>query len=543
MNKKNFICTLLLTVLFFSGCSNKVVNKKGENSVTINVTQELNTIDPSLSVDASSNIVLNNVYEGLYRLNDNNQAIPAGAKSMPKISKDGTVYLIELNDQARWSNGDKVTAEDYVFAWKRAIDSPDASQNNYLFSNLKNGTDILKKDKNSNELGISCTDSHTLQIELEQPMPYFTTMLAMPVFFPLNQTYVESKGDKFASTSEMAIYNGPFVLEDFDGAGISSGWKYSKNQEYWDKETVKLDTINIELVKETATNVNLFENRQVDEVNILGEYAKNKINDPSFVKEKTNQTVFLGYNQTKELFRNKKIRTAISLVIDREQLTSSVLGNGADPATGLIFEDLAINPITSKDFSKENQPFLKTDLKEAKKLWLEGKEELGLAEKEDIPIQLITYENEDMSKVAEYLQGVIHENLEGAKVSINPYPVSVFMETARKQSFDMYLVSWGADYSDPNALLELFSSDNANNWGKYNSIKYDQLLLKAKENSLTPEKRWDNLLEAEKILMEEQGITPIYYSNQTYLRNSKLKNIIYHNVGPRFEYKTAELLN
>lgn len=542
MRKSSFYLILISYIFILTACTTtKTKEKESEEVAKINVIQELNTIDPSFSVDVNSNIVLNNIYEGLYRLDMENQPIPAGAKTLPEISEDGLIYVIKLNPEAVWSNGKKITADDYIYALKRSITSKDAPQNNYFYDNIKNGHEVLEKKKSVEELGIKKIDDMTLQFELSEATPYFTAMLAMPVFFPLNQEFIEEKGDDFATTSENALYNGPFVLSEFKGAGTSSNWVYLKNETYWDKEEVKLDKIKFDVVKETTTNVNLFENGQTDEVSVLGEYAKNKKEDPQFVQEKTTQTVFLGYNHTKEFYQNAKIRQAISLLINREELAHNILGNGVEPATGLIFEHLAVNPKTGEDFTKNRPSLLATDVDKAKQLWLEGKKELGLEETEKVTIQLITFENEDMAKTAEYLQGVITENLEGAKVEINSYPVSVFMDNANKQAFDLYLVSWGADYADPNAMLQLFKSDSGSNWGKYQQPKYDNLLSEAKKNSLVPEKRWQNLIDAENLLMKEQGITPIYSSNPTYLRSTELKNVKFHNVGPRFEYKYAEL--
>lgn len=543
MKRLMTLSILVLTVSFLASCSKS--HKKEENleanSVTINVTQELNTIDPSESVDSSSNIVLNNIYEGLYRLDEKNQLQPMGASELPVISEDGLNYQITLNDKAKWSNGDNVTAFDYVYAWRRSISSETAVQNNYLFTCLKNGEAILKHEKNANELGIEAIDEQHLSITLSQPVPYFGSMLAMPVFFPLNEKYIESQGKDFALSSENAIYNGPFVLSNFKGPGLGSNWTYLKNDNYWDKEVVKLDEIDVEVIKETTTSVTLFEKNKTDDINISGEFAKGKWQDESFVQSPTIQTVFLGYNQTKELYQNQKIRQAFSLIIDRENITENVLGNGASQSTGLVFEGLAIQPETGVDFSLEKDYDLKTDVDTAKSLWIEGKKEVGLTAEQKVEINLITFENEDMSKVAEYLQGVINDNFEGAKVNINNYPVSVFMENASKQQFDLYLVSWGADYSDPNAMLQLFKSSSASNWGKYNNAQYDDLLNQAEKNSLDVVKRWNNLLDAESILMETQGITPIYSLNPTYLRNPKLKNVGFHNVGPRFDYRVAEL--
>lgn len=301
-------------------------------------------------------------------------------------------------------------------------------------------------------------------------------------------------------------------------------------------------TINVKVVKETATNVDLFDTGKADEINISGEYAKNKHDDPAFVAEKPVQTVFLGYNQTQKFYQNEKIRQAISLLIDRKSIAENILGNGVKPSTGLIFNGLYTDPKSKEDFTKASGNHLKTDIEQAKKLWLAGKQEMGLGADSAIIIKMITFENEDMKKVSEYMQGIIDDNLAGAKLEFSVYPVSVFMENASKQDFDVYLVSWGADYPDPSSMLRLFRSDVAYNWGKYNNKEYDELLKKAdNDDVLDSEKRTQDLLNAEKILMDTQGITPIYSIAPTYLRNPKLVDVRFHSVGPRFEYKSMKL--
>lgn len=552
MKKRTKLIVLsFLSVTLLSACaggkgksSSTDLTKKTEisQSVTLTVTQELNSIDPANTVDSNSNVALNNIYEGLYRLDDNNQPLPAGAESLPEISDDGLEYTIKLRKDTKWSNGEPVTADDYVFAWRRAVAAENAAENTYLYTSLLNADEIIKGDKKKETLGVSAEGDDVLVVKLGQPTPYFTAMLAIPAFFPLNEAYVSEQGEKFASDSEHAIYNGPFTMTGFAGPGIGSNWTYQKNPDYWDAAVVKMESINVEVVKETATNVSLFESGEADNVSILGEYAKSKLDDPALVAEKPAQTVFLGYNQTKKFYQNKKIRRAISLLIDRESLANSVLGNGVKPATGLIFNDLFVNPETKEEFSKASGNHLKTDVEEAKKLWLEGKKEVGLEEDAEVPIQLITFENEDMKKVSEYLQGLFSDNLAGAKLEPAVYPVSVFMKNASNQEFDLYLVSWGANYPDPSSLFQLFQSDVSYNWGKYKSDAYDNFLKKAtKQDALDPEKRWQDLLDAEKTLMDDQGITPIYFSASTYLRNPQLKELIFHNVGPGFEYKSMYL--
>lgn len=547
MKKKYQVLLCLGLSLLIIGCkkNNEVAKSKKENEksvqqvTTISVTQELNSIDPANTVDVNSNIALNNIYEGLYRLNDKNIPEPAGANRLPEISEDGLTYTIKLRKEAKWSNGDPVTAHDYIFAWKRAIGGKNATENRYLYENIVNAEAVLQGTGDIENIGVRALDEETIQIQLNRPMPYFTALLAVPAFFPLKENYVLENGEKFASDSDHAIYNGPFTMIGYTGPGIANKWSYQKNPEYWDVKSVKMDTINVEVIKETSTNVNLFDDKKLDEVSISGEFAKERIDDATFVRGQSTQTIFLGYNQTQKLYQNQKIRQAFSLLLDRKLIAEQLLGNGVKPATGLIFPDLFINS-EGKDFTKLSGEHLEKDKEKAVQLWLEGKEEAGFTKDEAIDIQLISFENEDMKKVAEYLKGEIDNHFQGAEVKISVYPVPVFMKNASNQEFDLYLVSWGADYPDPTSLFKLFKSDSAYNWGKYNSKKYDEQLTKADHEDILDEaKHWQNLLDVEKIIMDEQGVTPIYFGAPTYLRRETYKGVIFHNVGPRFEYKKA----
>lgn len=227
---------VLVSIFLLTACTKEqkktTVNENNsladKQEVIINITQELNSIDPANTVDTNSNIVLNNIYEGLYRLDDSNEPISAGAESLPKISSDGLKYTIKLRKEARWSNKESIVADDYVYALKRAIGAKDAAENNYLYTNLVNADEIIKGEKEIDDLGVYAEDEHTLVIQLKKATPYFVSLLATPAYFPLNENYVVKEGEKFASTSEHVLYNGPFVMEDFAGPGIGSNWTYKK---------------------------------------------------------------------------------------------------------------------------------------------------------------------------------------------------------------------------------------------------------------------------------------------------------------------------
>lgn len=504
---------------------------------TVAVAQELNTIDPPQAIDTNSAIVINNVDEGLYRLDKNNQPIPAGAAALPKISADGLTYTIALNPAAKWSDGTPVTAADYVFAWQRTVGLDNASENQTYYSPILNADAIIAGKKKPDTLGVKAVDDHTLQITLHAPVSYFTSLLSSVPFFPLSQAYVTKEGDKFGSDSEHALYNGPFTLADFAGPGVGTGWTYVKNPTYWDASAVKLDKINVQVVKETSTAVNLYKSGELDEVGISGQQVQAEQADPGFVAETTSTVAFLGYNQTKAAFADQKVREAISLVIDRKALAANVLADGSTAATGLIPPGLA--SYQGQDFAAASGDALTTDVAQAKQLWAEAKSELGIS---TLTIKLQTFDSDRVKAVAEYLQGVIESNLDGTKVEISSNPVANFLKNVTGGDFDVYLVTWGADFADPSSQLGLFGSSAGANWGKYKDPAFDAALNAAQTTDAnTPGARWADLLKAQKVLLDDQGVTPIYFQSSTVLRNPKLTGVVFHSAGAGLEYKTATL--
>ncbi|MDR0841215.1 MAG: peptide ABC transporter substrate-binding protein [Christensenellaceae bacterium] len=507
--------------------------------ITIALSQELNSIDPAVAVDSNSSSAQNNIYEGLYRLDAQARPIPAGAKELPVISEDGLTYTIKLNENTQWSNGAKLTADDYIYAWTRAISADNAAENQQFFTYIANADEIISGEKDIQELGVRKIDDYTLEIVLRVPATYFTSLLVSTPFFPLNGEYVEAQGTAFGSDSDHAIYNGPFVLTEFAGPGIGADWTYVKNDTYWDKDNVILEKINIKVVKETATALNLFTVGEVDQIGIAGEYAQNEINNPAFVSANASTLAFLGYNHTSDLFKNKNAREAISLLIDRSAVATSLLGDGSAVATGITPNNVQANPTTGEDFAQTLGDYLFTDVARAKELWAQARTELGITE---VKLDIISFDSDRMKTVGAYLQGLLEENLEGVSVNLNITPVSVFMENAKKQDFSLYLVTWGPDFSDATSLLELFESTSGNNWGVYSNPEFDAALHTANGEFATDAvKRFDQLQEAERIILEDVGVSPIFFQSSALLRNVKLKDIIYHTTYPIYDYKSAYL--
>ncbi len=192
------------------------------------VQQEMPSADLSLGTDTISFTALNNAYEGIYRLDDKSKPQPAGAKEKVQVSDDGLTYTVKLREEAKWSNGDPVTAADYVFSWQRTADPQTGAEYAYFLEMIENGADIVAGKKPVSELGIKANGDYELEIKLAKPTPYFDYLLAFPLFFPQHQATVEKYGKDYAASSEKAVYNGPFVLANFEGAGSDTNWTLGK---------------------------------------------------------------------------------------------------------------------------------------------------------------------------------------------------------------------------------------------------------------------------------------------------------------------------
>ena len=243
-----------------------------------------------------------------------------------------------------------------------------ASEYAYLFESVENATEIINGEKAVDQLGIKATGDYELEIKLTKATPYFQYLLAFPSFFPQNQKEVEKEGDNYAKTSDNAIYNGPFTLEGFDGPGTDTEWSYKKNDQYWDADNVKLDTINVSVVKESSTSLNLFQDGQADDVILSGELAQQMANDKAFVSQEDGRTSYLEYNQRKadSPFKNTKLRQAISYSIDRDALVTNVLGDGSIASTGLIPKNLTFGP-DGTEFTKASGTLVSYDADKAKR--------------------------------------------------------------------------------------------------------------------------------------------------------------------------------
>ncbi|MEG2254462.1 MAG: peptide ABC transporter substrate-binding protein, partial [Vagococcus sp.] len=445
MNYKKMFGTLVLlssaVLLAACGSDKKSESKdssskdgaKTEQVAKFGIPQEIASLDPARATDKVSFGALNQIYEGLYRMDENNKPTPAGAKELAEVSKDGLTYTLKLREESKWTNGEPVMAKDYVYAWQRVIDPETASEYAYLIESVKNGKEIMAGNKKPTDLGIE------LKITLDNAIPYMDSLLAFPTFFPLNEKSVEGFGKDFANKSETAIYNGPFTLADFDGPGSDVEWKYVKNEDYWDKDAVKMKEVQATVVKEASTALNLYEDGQLDDVIITGELAKQYANDPGFVGDKDGRVVYLDTNKkSKKIgFDNVNLRKALFYSVDNETIVNTVLGDGSTAVNGIVPSSLAVNPETGKDFVEESGKYKTFDEKKAKEYLEKAKKELN---QETFSFDILTDDNDSTKKLAEYLQGSFKEVL-GIETTVTAVtkPIRLDRTSIEKNDFDLIL--------------------------------------------------------------------------------------------------------
>ena len=498
---------------------------------------EIPTMDSVQATDTVAFTALSNVNEGLYRQGLDGTVELGIAAEDPTVSEDGLVYTFTIRDEANWSNGEPVTAADFVYSWRKLVDPASAASYSYMMDGvIANATEIMAGEVGPEELGVKAIDEKTLEITLASPVPYFKDLLTLAMFFPQNQAFVEEQGDQYALSSDALLYNGPFVLANWDAASLS--WTYEPNAEYWDKDAVKLDAINVEVIKVTSTALNLYDTDAIDRMILTGEYVAQRTGDPEVHTMPTSSVFYLKFNQQREAtpLQNANIRKALAMAFDKQAYADVVLQNGSIPANGLVPEKLALDPSTGEDYREQNGDLLTFNAEEAKTYFEQGLAELGV---ESITLELLSDDTENAKRSSEFLQSQLQTNLPGLTVTLRNVPFKVRLEADTAGEYDIELAGWGADYADPINFLELFQTENGNNKSGYSNAEYDALINEARTNVTDLDARWASLLAAEKILMEDAGIAPLYQRSYAVLQKPYVTDLGEHLVGADYSYKWA----
>lgn len=543
--KKNFVpavASVLGASILLTGCGSYKEEANGANAkdkapdkqiLNLATGTEIRTMDTARATDTDSGQAMRNVFEGLYNLGEGNKPVPGVAKSH-EVSPDKTKYTFHLRN-SKWSNGTPVTANDFVFAWQRAVDPATASEYAFLFFDIKNAKKINSKELPADQLGVKAINDHIFEVELERPVPYFISLTAFPTFLPINEEFFKSQGNKYALEDNKLIYNGAFTLSDWKH---EQSFKFKKNTNYWDKNNVKLEEINFNIVKDHSTAVNLYESKQIDRLTLTSDLVDKYRKDSNFKERPDVGVQFVRMNQKNKTLQNINVRQAIDKSIDKKAFVNILLNDGSLPAYSLVPKNFAKGP-NGKDFREENGNLAKENTKDAQKSWKQAKQELG---SDKISIELLTSDNDLSKKTGEYLKEQLEKNLEGLTVSIKPQPRKQQVTLLLQGNYDIAIDGWSPDFADPITFLELFTTDNPYNLDHYSNKEFDDLIQKVKTDLAGDEKaRWEALKQAEKILFKDAVVSPLYQNGTTYLERSYVKGVVEVDFAGPLNFKWANI--
>ncbi|MBT8934733.1 peptide ABC transporter substrate-binding protein [Lactobacillus delbrueckii subsp. bulgaricus] len=535
MTLKKITAAGLLTAsaLVLAACGQQK-SSQSQTKQVLNWTEsaQISTQDPSLTTDSTSFQALLNTQEGLYRLDKKQKPQLALAKSA-KVTDGGKTYTFVLRD-AKWSNGQAITANDFVYSYRRSLNPKTKSSMAFYLYQIVNAEAINAGKKPVSSLGVKALSKNKLQIKLVRPVSYFKLLLAFPLFFPENQQFIEKVGSKYGTAAKYTISSGPFKLTKWTGS--NKQFTLVKNQNYWDKKNVKLDKVNETISETSSTAYNLYQAGKLDETYLTGEQVKANKGKSTFYDRPASAIQRLELNRKKvKAFNNFNIRRALSLAIDRESL-AKVLSDGSVAAKGFVPSGMGNNPTTGEAFYKEAyvKEAVSYNLKEAKKYLAKGYKELGI---KFLNLNLTVSDTDSAKQVGEFLQSKLGE-LPGVKITVTILPYTTLISRQSAGNYQLTIENWQAILGDPINFLDVFEKDSSYNTSGFASSKYDQLLNEA-ENVYgnKPVQRWKRLVAAEKLLMNEQGTIPLIQTAKPQLVQSYVKNVSYNPLGIPYDFK------
>lgn len=532
------IFTIIAASLTLTACGNTSASQKApKQEVNWFETGELSTMDPALNNDVFGEDQLNNTMEGLLRVGNKGKITPGIARSWRR-SKSGLTWTFNLRKNAKWANGQPLTAEDFVYAWRRQVNPKTASTQSNKFFGIKNALAIVKSKKPMDSLGVKAEGKNKLVVQLARPLPYFKLLVACPAYVPLNPQFTAKAGKKFGTRAKYLLSDGPFIMKGWTGDNLT--WKLVKNPRYWDAKDVSLKQINYSVQKTQTTSYNLYQAKKLDMTTLNTAQSKNLRGTKGWLVRRNLRTQYLIYNMKKDpKLANANLRRAIAAAINKKAL-AKVINSADQPATSLSSNGIT-DAVTKKNFAAEVPTKQTENIQNyrpqlARRYYQKALKELG---QKRVTLNLLGDDTDDAKKTTEYIQSSL-ESILGMKVNVQNMPFKNRFSREQTGSFDVILDGWTADYADPSSFLEMFEKGNVNNFGDWENAAYNQAMNTA-STTLSTKKRWQALLKAERILLTEQGVTPLYYNSTATLQNPKIKGIAFDGTGS-YGFKTAKVV-
>lgn len=538
MMKKFKLFTILIALtVVLAGCGSAegIYSDKGQVFRKV-LSQDITSLDSALATDTVSFDMYNQIYEGLYTLDKDDKAQPGVAKEMPKESNGGKTLTIELRKDAKWSNGDPVTAHDFEFAWKRVVNPETASEYAYIMYDLKNAEDINMGKKDVDELGVKALDDHTLEVELNKPIPYINEMFAFGTFMPQNEKVVKKHGQQYGTTADKTVFNGPFKIEQWR---VEDKIQLVKNEDYWDKEAVHLDRVNYKVLKDQQAGASLYDTGSVDDTVITADQVDKYEDNAGLKKRLLASTFYIKLNQkTVPAFKNKDMRLAIAQAINKEGYVNAVKNDGSEATDGFTSKLTAETP-DGKDFAETIDSPLSYNPEAAKEHYEKAKKDLGI---KDLTFTMNTEDTPSSKISAEYIKAQVEKTLPGVTMKIKQLPFKQRLNQESSETHEASLSGWGPDYPDPLTFLSIMTTGAAQNNTGWGSKEYDQLIEDANGKLLKkPEERNAAMKKAEEMMLEDAPVAPIYQKGEAHLTNPQVKGLIYHQIGGDTSLKNVRI--
>lgn len=540
--KKRVFAALLATAMaatMIAGCGTPGSKSGGggdsdEKVFRYSTSTEPTTLDPTKGNCIPDNEIQHALTESLVR-NTGGEINPGVAESW-EVSEDGLTYTFHLNPDAKWSDGEQIKAQDFVYSWQRLMNPDTAAPYAFIGEYLKNGLAVEKGEMDPSQLGVVAQDDTTLVVTLERPTAYFLSLVGSSAqYAPLRQDIVEEYGTDFAADYEKNVYSGPYILTK----SSDNQWFFEPNENYWDKDSIKLDRVELNYVQNPDTAVAMYEDGELDYVQLpSASISAYEGKDNTFLNGNVDYFYFNVAGDS--ALSNKNMRLAMNYALNRNEYNQLVNSGYYKPSNSLVFSGLTGVESTYGEESSLNSYPLDGDEAKAKEYLNAALKELGLSKASDVTLTLTTSDNESAKKQAEVCQEMWNSTL-GINVQIEQVTYNEVLTRQAEGDFEIIWAGWGADYDDPYSYLELFKSDCVYNYSGYKNDEVDALLT-ASQTETDTVKRMDMLHQAEQIIIDDAAFLPQAEREIHYLLDSDVKDLTFFYCAINIDWVHADIV-
>lgn len=495
------------------------------------------TLDPTKGQSIGDNEIQHAVTEGLTR-NTAGDVKPGIAESWDE-SEDGLTYTFHLRKDAKWSDGEPITAADFEYSWKRLVNPETASPYAFIGDCLKNGQAIEQGNMDVEELGVKAVDDTTLEVTLEHPTSYFLSLIGSSgQFAPLRQDIVEKYGTDFAATSEKNVYSGPFVMTSSE----DNVWTFEKNDNYWDKDSINLDKCELNYVENTDTQLSMYEAGDLDYVQVPTAYVSDYKDKAEVFANGNVDFCYINSKSDNPVLGNKNFRLALNYALNRNDYNKLANADTYTAFNGLVFPGLQAKGTTygeAYDLNSYSYP-LDGDQDKATEYLNAAMQELGIANASDITVEVVTTDADSSKRIVETLQEQ-WQNALGINVKIRQVTYAdIYGKVFPEHDYEIGYGGWGSDYDDPYSYLELFKSDSSYNYSQYENPEVDQLLVASQDEPDT-DKRMDELNQVEQDILADGAFVPLQARNVYYMLDDDTTGINFYYCSLNIDWVYADV--